>query len=401
MLLVGATLQKAEIPYWNPKIPMNMWMRVFPNSDGLVPILSDERYQYLLQNQPVGKRIVFVSSKLVTKWSGDWLAGATTVINRIKALIDAGFIVFYCDQHEPEGDMTPERYKETQNRLFDLVDQLPPFYRERVRVGHALTRQYTESSAPGKGNFDYSKYDTGRGDFFGVDMYGDSWKGNTNTVTDSYLTPVTFLQYFKRYKFNATDTRPRCFPELGYIGAPFDTSGQLRANWIQGVYDEVKTWGPATTGWQFLGFIWWNTEGKSGTLLQGAGVKRWFQLDRRHNGQDIVIENVSYLQAGYDTLVVPHPLTKFNSIVSLENNPAPPQGPSEAELQEAFDRGYIAGDIAGYSRGVAERTAAVEVARQQALEEGRAQGRREGEAAMRVGILNQHREQIESTTPIY
>lgn len=406
-MLIGATLEKAEINEWERKLPHNMWMRVFPNNDGLVPVKSDLRYEYLRRVQPGNQRVVFVSSKVRARYTaGSFGIGILTCLTRIKELVDDGFLVFYTEHHEAEADMTPEAYKADQNLVFDMVDALSPNYRARIRVGHVPTRQWTENGAAGKGNFNYRTYDTGRGDFFGPDMYGNSWAvGDTSAVTTAFVSPSSFLQYVKAYKFDENDTRDRLFPELGYIGAPFDTTGSARAAWIQGVHDEVSTWTPEVTGWKFIGWIWWNTEGKSGSVLAGAGAKRWFQLDRRHTGQPVVIDSVSWPQAGWQILNPPLALNKFKEIALAAQAAPPVTGPTEDQLQAAYDEGYAAGDLAGFARGTADKAAAVaaatEAGRTEGFAAGRAQGRREGEAAIKLALSNDYNDRMNAATPIY
>lgn len=383
---VGATLEKSELGYWEDKLEQNHWMRVFPNTDGLIPVTSDARYQYLLETQPAGKRVVFVSSKVYAKYGGAYLAGIDICLDRIKALIDAGFDeVWYAEHHEAEADMTPAQYHSIQNQMFDKIETLPANYRVKVKAGHIATRQWTEQS--GKGNFDYGTYDTGRGDFFGVDMYGNSWGSPATTVTTAFTPVGTFLQYVKAYRKSANDSRIRVFPELGYIGAPFDTTGSARAAWIQAIHDEVKTWKVSTVGFDFAGWIWWNTAGKAGASLTGAGTVRWFQLDRRHTGTD----------GSYTTLNPPLPLQKFNEIVVAESTPAGPVEPTPAELQAAWNAGFAAGE--------AGKAAAVDSAKTEGFNLGAAQGiptgRAQGEAAMLKGIAKLHTEHMNTATPIY
>lgn len=340
---IGATLEKTEIGYWEPKLSNNAWMRVFPNSDGLIPVTSDTRYAYATAN---GMRIIFVSSKIDKKYGGTFSAGLAIVIQRIKDLIDTGDfdLVYYCEHHEAEADYlgTTARndYKTKQGLVFDAVEALPPAYRAKVRAGHIATRQWTEDAS--KGNFDYKPYDTGRGDFFGIDMYGNSYSGGA--VITAAPNVATFLQYVKAYQYDASDTRERIFPEFSIIGWPADTTTGARAAFMRAVHEDVKTWNPTSTPgwarpWSFGGWIWWNTEGTSGGALTGSpgiGTKRWFQLDRRHNGNDLATGEAPAVNDhnNYDTKSGSGALAllEWNAIAAEEAaGTPPPTGPTYAE----------------------------------------------------------------------
>lgn len=361
MLKIGATLEKTEIPYWEPKLQNNAWMRVFPNSDGLISVTSDERYAYAVR---AGMRTIFVSSKIDKKYSGTFAAGLAIVIQRIKDLIDTGDfdMVYYCEHHEAEADYPGASgrtdYKGKQNLVFDAVEALPAAYRAKVRAGHIMTRQWTEDAS--KGNFDYSLYDTGRGDFFGDDMYANSYNGSAVVTTTPNVT--TFLQYIKAYQFSASDTRERVFPEFSMIGFPADTTTSMRAAFARAVHEEVKTWNPGTTPswarpWSFGGWIWWNTEGTSGGALTGSpgiGTKRWFQLDRRHTGGDLVAGGTNDMNA-YETKsgAAALLLAEWNAIAAEEATPPEPAGTYE----DGYAAGYAAGRTSMHNDSIAAVTA--------------------------------------------
>lgn len=348
-MLIGATCNAASINYWYDKLRGNNWMRVFPNSNGMIPSTGDSRFTYLKAVQPVGQRTVFVSSKIRSKWTADghgtFAAGVAAVIVSIKALIDSGFdMVYYGDQHEPEAEYMSTYggtagYKSDQNTVFTALAAIGAPYRAKLKFGHILTRTWVEDAS--KGNFNYSLFDTGNGDFFSVDMYGASWKSSQPTVvTDSFVTPTTFLQYIKAYQLNAGDHRDRLFPELGYIGAPFDTTGAARGTWLQGIYNEVSTWNTATTGWNFLGFIWWNETGSVGNSLTGIGTNRFFQLDRIHTA------------TSYSVLVPPLTLRTYNDLIKSQEEDEG-SGYTEEQLAEirwgSFNDGFEAGFNLGYT----------------------------------------------------
>lgn len=278
---IGATIVKEEIGYWEPKIAKNEWMRIFPNSDGLLPSWTDPRFEYMKR---VGG-VPFVSTKV---------DGNTTKIaatrTKLLAMPDWISTLYITDRHEPEGDYTASQYKAHFKLFYDMIKGLPSDIRPRVKCGPVLTRQATENSG-GLGT--YATYDPMVGDFFGVDMYGNSW-GSGGKAATAYVDPKTFLAKVKAYDSKG---RPKLFPELGYVGLPFDTDGSKRAQWIEGVTTELKTWS------NFTGYIWWNANGKEGSVIEGLGTKRFFQLDRRH----------TLPNGTFKTLSPALPLNKFNS----------------------------------------------------------------------------------------
>lgn len=285
---IGATIDKDEIGYWEPKLQKNEWMRIFPNGDGLLPSWSDPRFAYM-------KRVggdPFVSTKI----DGD-NAKISALRTQLLGLPSWISTLWITDRHEPEGDLPggASSFKSHFKEFYDMIKGLPTGIRSRVKAGPVLTRQATEN--PG-GLGTYSTYDPGVGDFFGVDMYGNSWGSPSTKAATAYVDPKTFLAKIKAYN---TGSRPKLFPEIGYIGLPFDTTGSKRAQWIEGITEELKTFS------NFLGYIWWNADGKAGSSLEGVGTKRYFQLDRRHTGTN----------GSYATLNPPLPLNKFNGYKSI------------------------------------------------------------------------------------
>lgn len=280
---IGATIVKEDIGYWKPKLQKNEWMRIFPNGDGLLPSWTDDRFKYM---QDVGGQ-PFASTKI--DGNPDKIAALRAKLLTLPAWITT---LWLTDRHEPEGDLQggASAYKSHFKAFYDMIKGLPASIRSRVKAGPVLTRQATENSG-GLGT--YATYDPGVGDFFGVDMYGNSWGTGSNAAT-SYVDPKTFLSKVKAYN---TGSRPKLFPEIGYVGLPYDTDGSARATWIQGITEELKTWS------NFVGYIWWNANGKEGSYLKGLGTKRYFQLDRRHTQPD----------GSYKILSPAHPLNKLNS----------------------------------------------------------------------------------------
>lgn len=285
---IGATVDKDQISYWEPKLQKNEWMRIFPNSDGLLPSWTDPRFEYMKRcgGQP------FASTKI--DGDSDKIAALRAKLLTLPSWIPT---LWLTDRHEPEGDLPggATAFKGHFKQFFNMIKGLPANIRSRVKAGPVLTRQATENSG-GLGT--YATYDPGVGDFFGVDMYGNSWGSPATQAATSYQDPKTFLAKVKAYD---TGGRPKLFPEIGYIGLPFDTDGSKRALWIQGITEELKTWS------NFVGYIWWNADGKQGSSISGLGTKRYFQLDRRHTGTD----------GSYKTLNPAPPLNKYNQYKSI------------------------------------------------------------------------------------
>lgn len=278
---IGATIVKEDIAYWEPKLQKNEWMRIFPNSDGMLPDWSDARFKYM---ERVGGD-PFASTKI--DGDPDKIAALRKRLLTLPAWVKT---LYLTDRHEPEGDLSAKSYRAHFKAYYDMIKGLPSAIRSRVKAGPVLTRQATENSG-GLGT--YATYDPGVGDFFGVDMYGNSWGSPATQAATSYTDPKAFLAKVKLYD---AGSRPKLFPEIGYIGLPFDKDGSKRAAWIAGITEELKTWS------NFTGYIWWNAIGKSGSSLSGVGTKRYFQLNRRHTGSD----------GSYVTLNPALPLNKLN-----------------------------------------------------------------------------------------
>lgn len=292
-VLIGASMAKASIAKWQDRLPGNHIMRIFPDrlvtiggvSIKVPPAWDDTRLLYC-QTHNV---IPFVSSKgngsvEFVAWMRDYFMNMPTWIKTI----------YYTDWHEPEANMLgaagQAQYKSYITNLWTMVEALPPAVRAKIKFGLALTKQWTETA--GKGDNNYGLYDPGRdstgkliGDFFGVDSYVFTSIGGTVVTAATLPTPATFLATIKAYKLDATDTRPRLFPELGLVGFPSDTTGTVRANWIQGVHDLLKTWKVGASGWtmpwSFSGWIWWNETGAATGDVPGVGQRRDFPLDLR------------------------------------------------------------------------------------------------------------------------
>jgi hypothetical protein len=233
---------------------------------------------------------------------------------------DAAMRVFITDRHEPEGDLPggPAAYRNNFTRFLTMIDDLPPRIRNKVRCGPVLTKTWTENK--NKGNFDYRTYDPGTGDFFGIDCYVPAGTKKKVVSPATLRGPAEFLKHVRAYSFSPTDKRPRIFPELGLIGMPADTDGSVRAAWIQGVHDEVSAWRPGAPGWvrpwSFLGWIWWNQQGKNTGEVAEIGGRRDFPLDERTVDRHTVAKLHPF-----------KPLHTFNAIWSAQHRPTQPIRP--------------------------------------------------------------------------
>lgn len=281
---VGVTVDEKMVPAWQPRFNGLDWMRIFPNGDGLPPDWTasklDPRYQMV---KDFGAE-PFLSSKV---------DGSSTKLAQLKDMLEAmpSWVsrVWITDRHEPEGDIEggATAYKANIGKFFDMINTLSSAKRAKVWEGHVLTSQWTENYS----GRSYATHDTGRGRFFGIDKYLNSWAPGTSSALVKFPTTSAevkaWLNRIFTYRYNSSDTRPRAFPELGGIGAPFDTSGAARAAFYRAVDAELRTWGPSNTAWQgeFLGYILWGKQGKSGNAVKGIGELRWFTLDAHHNGK--------------------------------------------------------------------------------------------------------------------
>lgn len=314
---VGATPPKNAFPAWEPRVPVNQWIRIFPQSDGTLPPWDDFRFAYC---QRAGA-IPFLSTKI----DGD----ATKLAALRQRLIDMPAwitVVYITDRHEPEGDLSADAYKANFNAFGNMIEGLPAATRTKVRYGHILTRQWTENTA----GRTYTTHDTGRGDWFGIDMYANAY-GSNGAAATSYPDPATFLSRVKAYRYDSNDTRPRVFPELGAVGLPYDTDGYARAAWLQGVADQLDTWSAAAQGWRFDGFIWWNMDW-SGASIPGMGTLRAYQLDHRTGGSGTTADPYKYVTIPGNP---PPPLATFNAVAAAHySSQVPPPAGDPAPTPE-------------------------------------------------------------------
>lgn len=275
---VGATMKKGELDndqYGPEVIPLNGFMRIFPDSDGLPPDWDDKRLIYCRDNGVVP----FLSSNI----NGD-TSKFQEMRNRITRMPGWVRLLLLTDQHEPERHFKqrPEDYLENYKAWWHAcIADLPAETRKHVKAGPILTLQWIEDAR--KGNFDYSQYDPGPAfsDLYAIDMYMNSWDRSGKHVASSYKDPVDFLSGLKGYRHGSHDNRPRIIAELGAIGIPTDPTGRDRAAWINGVCNELDTWSEAEQGWPFWGLAWWNARGTDGDKdLPPIGKERYFHLDK-------------------------------------------------------------------------------------------------------------------------
>lgn len=284
---IGATMKKADIPTYEPKLTGNQMFRIFPNSDGLPPAWNDPRFAYA---QRMGA-VPFVSSNI----DGDtskFAAMRTWIINMPSWVK----VLYVSDRHEPENNakdgLTREKYLANFKAWWNAcIASLPAATRARVKAGPILTKQWVEQA--GKGDNDYGLYDPMKQlglktDFFSSDHYHNSWKPgsseNATKVAEAYMDPTAFFAIFKAYKAptvgGVVDDRERVFAEWGAMGIPLDPDGSKRAKWITDCAKVFDTWTQASTGWRFAGACWWNNQGTSGPSLTPIGTLRFFYLDK-------------------------------------------------------------------------------------------------------------------------
>lgn len=322
-MLIGATMNTADLPTLSQGLAGNNIMRIFPvdtvvggKTVKALPSWTDPRLEYC---RTVGA-IPFVSTKV----DGDPVA-INYVRQQLMALPDWVAVLFITDRHEPEGDLTPAQFRTNFTLFMAMVEALPPGIRRRVRCGPVLTRTWTEQ--PGTGRT-YATYDPGIGDFFGVDMYVPSGTAKTVVTPATLPTPEQFTAAFKAYRHEPDDHRDRIWPEWAVIGMPDDLDGAARAAWIRGCYQLVKSWDPAELGWKFIGMIWWNSPGKATGQVAVIGQRRDFPLSLRTQpaggGGFSAVTTAIAVQLPGDP---PAPVAAYNELFAAENPPAPPPAP--------------------------------------------------------------------------
>lgn len=314
-LLIGATMNQDDLATYKTFLAGNNIMRIFPSTKTVatgkqLPVLPDWSNARFLYCQEANV-IPFVSTKV---------DGDTDGLNFVKAQLQAmpSWIttLYITDRHEPEGDVSAATYIANFNAFLAMINSLPANIRSRIKCGPVLTKTWTEK--PSGGNYNYGTYDPGGGDFFGVDMYQESGTASSVVTPSSLTAPSSFLATVKAYRKTGADTRPRIFPELGVIGMPDDLDGTARANWIIGIYNEVRTWTQASQGWPFLGFIWWHAPGKATGVVYQIGQRRDFPLHLR----TVAGSAGANYEDSYAVQLVgdpPKPAAAYNAVYLAEN----------------------------------------------------------------------------------
>lgn len=323
-MLIGATMNTADLPALSAGLAGNNIMRIFPvdatvvgKATKVLPAWTDPRFVYCEQ---VGA-IPFVS----TKADGDPDAIAY-VREQLLSLPLWVQVLFITDRHEPEGDVTPGQFQHNFNAFLTMVDGLPPALRRRIKCGPVLTRTWTEQTGSGRS---YSTYDPGTGDFFGVDMYVQSGTAKAVVSPATCPTPGQFVAAFLAYRKNTDDHRDRIWPEWGLIGMPDDPDGSFRAGWIRAVYQLLKAVDPDKVGWKFIGLIWWNSPGKATGQVAVIGQRRDFPLSLRTQAA-----GGAGFSAATTAIAVqlpgdpPAPVAAFNELFEAENPPVPAPAPA-------------------------------------------------------------------------
>lgn len=279
---IGATLDKSTLTGWKPRLLRNQIMRIFPDSDKLPPDWGDTRFGYC---EETGAH-PFISTKIdgdaaKTQALYDWLLLMPAWLKD-----DPDMLLWYVEHHEPEKEyfaangndrvVAGAAYVVDYKVVWNKLATLPSPIRDKIRMGPALTKQWTESAS--KGNFDYQNFDPGPTfrEFKGYDCYVDS--GDLNTSGEVYPTPSSFLQYIEA---DDADGQPKIMVEFGCINKIGDDDGSGRAAWLQACYDEMITW----VG--FGGLIWWNDHGTPSTSsVPNIGTERYFELDLRYAAEN-------------------------------------------------------------------------------------------------------------------
>lgn len=323
-MLIGATMNETDLPAFKTMLVGNNIMRIFPRDVQVVPgktlkvlpAWTNIRFTYCQENNT----IPFVSTKV--DGDPDGLAYVRNQLLTLPAWITQLYIT---DRHEPEADVTAAAFIANFTAFLKMVDSLPPEIRRRIRCGPILTKTWTD-----KAGRTLATYDPGTGDFFGLDAYVASGTAAAVVTPATLPDPATFLAVFKAYKKTPTDTRDRILPELGVVGMPDDLDGAARAGWIRGIHTVTGSWTPAVTGWKFLGFIWWNSEGKATGLVAQIGQRRDFALHLR------TAPATSRAAGAVATAVQlpgnpPAPVAAYNAIFEQEN----PAGEPDQHVQPA------------------------------------------------------------------
>lgn len=318
-MLIGATMNETDLPAFKEMLTGNNIMRIFPvdvqvtagKTLKVLPGWDDMRFTYCRQ---VGA-VPFVSTKI----DGD-RDGLTHVRGQLLAMPGWVTTLYVTDRHEPEGDVTAAQFTANFGAFLTMVDTLPAAIRARIRCGPVLTKTWIDKKSGGGGRF---VYDPGTGDFLGYDAYVASGTAKAVVSPDTLPDPVAFLAPLKTYKHHPGDVRDRLIAEAGVVGMPADVDGSARAAFLWGLYRELRSWGPATTGWTFAGIIWWNSIGKATGEVAQIGQRRDFPLHLRTVPAPVARSGAA---TGAPSAVLlpgdpPKPVAAYNAIFQAENPP--------------------------------------------------------------------------------
>ena len=161
-LLLGATINRADLLDWEPRLPANGLMWIEPNSDGMPPSWSDPRFAYCQRHGTIpviGMRTGGDSSKYETLWRH--LSNMPNWLPKI----------YVTDHAEPErayGTSPTAFIDNFRDWYLGVIQVLPAAIRAKVFAGPVLSATWTEESGGG----DYTRFDPGLAysDFFGVEL---------------------------------------------------------------------------------------------------------------------------------------------------------------------------------------------------------------------------------------
>lgn len=186
-------------------------------------------------------------------WKTYDTACLTSMLNSLPADIPIAYFTYF---HEPEQDMDAATFKSRSVAMWNVFKANPKYTAGRVKYMTIQTKQWTFIHNSGN----YGTYWCGCGDFFGVDMYANSWDA-------AYPNPDSFLATESNFALSAG--KNLFFPELGASRKSNDASGTARAEWINQVMYRANTWST------IRGVLWWDDMGTGGVD---------FRLDPAHNG---------------------------------------------------------------------------------------------------------------------
>ena len=246
-MLAGVTVDPRDLMTGRlARYPGARLCRVFWGPGDGHPKWSDPRLIKLATTMPAGvpRVIPHVSWK-------DWdsaaaartgvtafLDGLTGAAGIFPAGEDAEPLAVLTWMHEPEPKgIDAALYRRNWWDLGGIVGDHPNG--ELVDLVAIQTLQWTESTKPGKGNGDLTRYYAGVAQP-GIDCYANSWE-------PTYPDPVKFLQTALQLA-DRSGAAP-CIPELGAMKLAYDPTGARRADWIRTVGGILKREGCSMVSW--------------------------------------------------------------------------------------------------------------------------------------------------------